>query len=214
MSLATKTVTVPPFNLSSPAGTDIWRKPPSHNVNDAPTHPNPLPQYKLTDFQSAKVTFSLPVANTLLQYDQAGLLLHFTKPGLAPGKDKWIKTGVEFYYGAPYISTVGCETYADWSIVPLTPFAGNDSRPTTTIELRREKDVLGKSLWAYQLLYDGEGKEVERRSLRELTWVFADEEGWNVGIGGYVARPNTDGDGVLEAEFGKGVDVVILDEAK
>jgi len=210
MSYATKTITVPPFNLSSPAGTDIWRKPPSHNAFNAPTHPSPLPQYKLKDFQSAKLTFALPPANTLRQYDQAGLLIHLTKPGLKPGEDKWLKTGVEFYYGVPYISTVGCDVWADWSIVPLTPFAGNESRPTTTIEAKREKDVLGKSLWVYQVLYDADGKEVERRPLREATWVFADED-WDIGVGGYVARPNTDSEGTLTAEFEKGVEIVTID---
>ncbi|KAF2706385.1 hypothetical protein K504DRAFT_459678 [Pleomassaria siparia CBS 279.74] len=207
MSFTTKSVTVPPFNLSAPSNTDIWRKPPSHNAFNAPTHPSPLPQYRMSNFQSAKLTFALPVASTLLQYDQAGLLLHFTKPNT---KDKWVKTGIEYYNGIPYVGTVGCENWADWSIVPLTPFAGNDGRPTMTVEAKREKDVLGKSMWIYQVVYDAEGKEIDRKPLRELTWVFSDEEGWSVGVGGYVARPNAAGDGVLEAEFEKGVEVTLL----
>ncbi|KAF2243751.1 hypothetical protein BU26DRAFT_523344 [Trematosphaeria pertusa] len=212
MTYATKTTAVPPFNLSSPAGTDIWRKPPSHNVMTAPTSPSPLPLYELKSFQRARLTFALPPANQLRQYDQAGLLLHFTKPGLEEGKDKWIKTGVEFYYGKPYLSTVGCDAWADWSVVPLTPFASNESRPTATVEARRERDQLGKSLWVYQIISDEQGKEVERRPLREVNWVFADEDGWNVGIGGYVCRPTTEGgEGLLEAEFEEGVLVEVLD---
>jgi hypothetical protein len=147
----------------------------------------------------------------LLQYDQAGLLLHLTKKG---EKDKWIKTGIEYYYKNPYISTVGCDSWADWSIVPLSPYGGNETGPSTTIEAKREKDVLGKSLWIYQVLYDEQGKETERRPLRELTWVFGEEEGWSVGVGGYVARPNNDTQGVLEAEFANGVEVVVLCEEK
>ncbi|KAF2193388.1 hypothetical protein K469DRAFT_551016 [Zopfia rhizophila CBS 207.26] len=213
MSYATKTTTVPPFNLTSPPGTDIWRKPPSHNVLSAPTHPAPLPQYPLSSFQRAKLAFTLPPGNQLRQYDQAGLLLHFTKEGLKEGQDKWLKTGIEFYYGKPYVSTVGCDAWADWSVLPLTPFAGNESRPRATIEARREKDALGKSLWVYQLILDESGKEVERRPLREVNWVFAEEEGWKVGIGGYVARPTKEGgDGLLEAEFEKGVEVEVLDQ--
>ncbi|KAF2276708.1 uncharacterized protein EI97DRAFT_397541, partial [Westerdykella ornata] len=196
MTYATKTTTVPPFNLSSPAGTDIWRKPPSRDVFSAPTHPAPLPKYPLSSFQRARLTFTLPSQSALRQYDQAGLLLHFTKPGQ---KDKWLKTGIEFYYGKPYISTVGTDQWSDWSVVPLQE-AGD--RPSATVEARREKDALGKSLWVYQIVRDGEGKEVERQPLREVNWVFAEEEGWEVGVGGYVARPTVEGgEGELEAEF-------------
>ncbi|KAF9741308.1 hypothetical protein PMIN07_005890 [Paraphaeosphaeria minitans] len=212
---AVKTDTVEPFNLSSPAGKDIWRKPPSHNVIDAPTYPSPLPQYDLNFFQSARLTFSLPPGKDLRQYDQAGLLLSFTRDGapLGSGKDKWLKTGIEWYYGKPYLSTVGCDNWADWSIAPLQEFAGNESRPTATLEMKRERDQLGKSLWVYQIIEDENGKEVERRPLREANWIFAlDEEGWKVGVGGAVARPNKEGgEEELTAEFEKGVVVELLD---
>jgi regulation of enolase protein 1 (concanavalin A-like superfamily) len=217
MSLATNTTTttIAPFNLTSPPGTDIWRKPPSHNAFNAPTHPATLPTYPLKSFQRAKLTFALPPANQLRQYDQAGLLLHLTKPGVPANETKWIKTGIEFYYGKPYVATVGCDTWADWSLVPDPSFTNNATRPGATIEARREQDKLGKSLWVYWIVRDGEGKEVERRPLREVTWAFAEEEGWSVGIGGYVARPTEEGgDGLLEAEFGEGVEIEILNESK
>lgn len=88
------------------------------------------------------------------------------------------------------------------------PLAGGADRPAATIEARREKDQLGKSLWVYQV--DGEGT---RAPLREVNWVFAEEEGWEVGVGGFVARPTKEGRGEmdLEAEFGEGVVVEILD---
>ncbi|KAF2734283.1 hypothetical protein EJ04DRAFT_543715 [Polyplosphaeria fusca] len=214
MSLATKTTTITPFNLSSPAGTDIWRKPPTHNVFSAPTHPSPLPKIPLKRFQRAKLTFALPPASQLRQYDQAGLLLHLTKPGLPEREEKWLKTGIEFYYGKPYLSTVGCDQWADWSILPVSPWEGGEQRPTATLEARREKDQLGKSLWTYEVVEDGAGKEVERRPLRETNWIFAldEEEGWEIGVGGYVARPTTEGgEGVLEVEFGKGVEIEVLE---
>jgi regulation of enolase protein 1 (concanavalin A-like superfamily) len=215
MSHATKTTTVAPFNLTSPPGTDIWRKPPSHNVFTAPTHPAPIPLYGLETFLRARLTLALPPGNELRQYDQGGLVLHFTKPGLPEGKDKWLKTGIEWYYGKPYISTVGCDAWADWSIVPLSNFSGNTSRPTVEIEARRERDQLGKSLWVYQIVRDQGGKEIERRPLREVNWVFAEEEGWSVGVGGYVARPTQEGgDGELKVEFGSGVDIEVLDPEK
>src|SRR5690242_6217229 len=67
----TTTTTIPPFTLSAPPDTDIWRKPPSHNAFNAPTHPSTLPTYPLSTFQRAKLTFTLPPANQLRQYDQA-----------------------------------------------------------------------------------------------------------------------------------------------
>jgi hypothetical protein len=87
----------------------------------------------------------------------------------------------------------------------------NSSRPGATIEARRERDDLGKSLWIYWIVKDEAGKEVERRPLREVTWVFAEEEGWSVGVAGYVCRPTKDG-GVelLEAEFKEGVEIEII----
>lgn len=99
--------------------------------------------------------------------------------------------------------------------MPLTPFESNDARPSVTIEARREKDQLGKSLWVYQIIKDEAGKEVERRPLREVNWMFAEEDGWDIGVGGYVCRPTKEGgDELLEAEFGQGVEVEVLDLEK
>ncbi|KAF1912688.1 hypothetical protein BDU57DRAFT_523111 [Ampelomyces quisqualis] len=212
----TTTTTIPPFTLSAPTGTDIWRKPPSHNTFNAPTHPSHLPVYTLKSFHRAKLTFALPPASQLRQYDQAGLLLHFTKPGLADNQTKWIKTGIEFYYGKPYVATVGCDAWADWSLTPDPSFeshSSSDARPAATIEAKREEDGLGKSLWVYLIVKDGTGKEVERRPLREVNWAFAEEEGWSVGIGGYVCRPTEEGgEEELTAEFGEGVEIEVLKE--
>jgi regulation of enolase protein 1 (concanavalin A-like superfamily) len=206
----TTTTTIEPFSLSAPPGTDIWRKPPTHNAFNASTYPAQLPTYDLKTFQRAKLAFELPPADQLRQYDQAGLLLHVTKPGVPDNETKWIKTGIEFYYGKPYVATVGCDAWADWSLVPMPEFK-NSSRPGATIEARRERDDLGKSLWIYWIVKDETGKEVERRPLREVTWVFAEEEGWSVGVAGYVCRPTKDGrEELLEAEFKEGVEIEII----
>tara|TARA_R110002003_G_scaffold878_13_gene21766 strand:+ start:9960 stop:10685 length:726 start_codon:yes stop_codon:yes gene_type:complete len=208
----TTTTTIPPFTLSAPPGTDIWRKPPSHNAFNAPTHPSALPTFPLNSFQRAKLSFKLPPASLLRQYDQAGLLLHLTKPGVPANQTKWIKTGIEFYHGKPYVATVACDVWADWSLTPGTGFVDGETRPGATIEARREKDALGKSLWVYWIVRDEMGREVERRPLREVTWALAEEEGWSVGVGGYVCRPTEEGgEGLLEAEFGEGVEIEVLD---
>ncbi|KAF2830894.1 hypothetical protein CC86DRAFT_402899 [Ophiobolus disseminans] len=205
-----------PFKLSAPSGTDIWRKPPSHNAFNAPTYPANLESHPLKSFSRARLTFTLPPSSQLRQYDQAGLLLHFTKPGLPANQTKWIKTGIEFYLGKPYIATVGCDTWADWSLAP----GPEGDVVGATIEAKREEDVLGRSLWVYWIVRDGEGKEVERRPLREVNWAFTGEmeDGWSVGVGAYVARPTkVEGDESggkereLVAEFGEGVEIEVLD---
>jgi hypothetical protein len=67
-------------------------------------------------------------------------------------------------------------------------------------------------LWVYQIIENENGEEVERRPLREVNWIFAEEDGWKVGIGGAVARPNKElGDEELTAEFAKGVTIETLD---
>lgn len=204
------TTTIQPFNLSAPAGTDIWRKPPSHNAFSASTYPSELPTYQLKDFRRAKLTFALPPSGQLRQYDQAGLLLHLTKPGVPANETKWVKTGIEFYYGKPYVATVGCDTWADWSLVPMPEFR-NGTQPGATIEARRESDELGKSLWIYWIVRDDAGKEVERRPLREVTWFFGEED-WDVSIAGYVCRPTkAGGEELLEAEFKEGVEIEVTE---
>ena len=39
-------------------------------------------------------------------------------------------------------------------------------------------------MWVYEVVMDEAGGVVERRPLREVAWVFAEEEGWKVSVGG------------------------------
>ena len=111
---------------------------------------------------------------------------------ILPQKDqrptKWVKTGIEMYNGLPNVSTVACDRWADWSLVPLT------GTTTATVEMEREvKDgELTSTLWIYMV--DGE----ERRPLREVSWIFESAEGdagtddcW---VGIYAAKPTKDED--------------------
>jgi len=91
--------------------------------------------------------------------------------------------GIEQYNGKPYISTVGCDNYADWSIYPVD--SGVDGEGEFTIEVRREGDKNGKGLWVYWI------KGEERVPLREIAWFFGEEEDWNISVGALVARPAT-----------------------
>lgn len=87
----------------------------------------------------------------------------------------------------------------------------SNTKPGATIEARRESDALGKSLWIYWVLRDDSGQEVERLPLREVTWMFAEEDGWDLGITGYVCRPTKEGgEEELHAEFEEGLEVALL----
>lgn len=98
------------------------------------------------------------------------------------------------------------DAWSDWSLVPVTEISGQSGRSTphpVTIQVRREQDGLGRSLWIYQLLFDADGNEVGRVPLRECNWVFADEDGVEVEIAAYAARPaeGSGPDDALQVQF-------------
>jgi regulation of enolase protein 1 (concanavalin A-like superfamily) len=198
------------FTLTAPPNTDIWRKPPAHNAFNAPTHPSSSQPHPLSSFKSARLTFTLPPPATLTQYDQAGLLLRLTKSKKQElgeggdggiGVDKWLKTGVEFYEGRPYVSTVGCDTWADWSVFPLSAIQSSRTDDTQPIEATVEAKREGAGLWVYAV------QGTEKMPLREVAWFFADEEEWEVSVAAYVAKPATEGEGLV-AGF-RGLEVVV-----
>lgn len=186
---------------------------------NSPTHPltQPIP---LSSFQSVRISFS---AQWRYRYDQAGLLLHFTQPGSSSTSstlpqsasgfaDKWFKGGVEVYMGRRYIASVACDTYADWALTPPADSSSSHEDSWTTIELRREGDELGTSLWFYQLILAEDRETVkERIPLREVCWVFdletsVNDEAWQVQVSAMVARPAPQeqvdpGESELKVEF-------------
>ncbi|RYP68331.1 hypothetical protein DL771_006717 [Monosporascus sp. 5C6A] len=192
-----------PFTLQAQAGTDIWKKPPTTNIFNAPisrTSTGPL-----SKFRSARATFW---ADWTEKYDQGGLLLvprRRSTPSPTPASpsschEKWIKAGVELYAGAPHLSVVSTDRYADWSVTPLpTP------NPTgVTIEIVRETDEHGESVWVYYRVGDSKDKT----PLREICWIFADDQGrgadddeWVLDVSPLVARPEKNCQGTLEVRF-------------
>ncbi|KAF9065946.1 hypothetical protein BDP27DRAFT_1331331 [Rhodocollybia butyracea] len=166
------------FTITANPSTDIWRKPSNTNHFNAPLHsllPKPVP---LSSFDSARITFG---AAWTTRYDQGGLFLHLTRPG---STDRWVKTGIEFYQDKPFLSTVSTLTYSDWSIAPPVY---KDTK--TTIEVRREEDELGSSLWVYELSLGSSGQVLNRQPLREVTWFFAEQDGWEIAVSAMAARP-------------------------
>ncbi|VUC22335.1 unnamed protein product, partial [Clonostachys rosea] len=173
------------FSITAQSGTDIWRKAPSTDVFNAPTVPGPdNPVGPLGNFVSASLTFRVP---TVVQYDQAGLLLSLNEGNNTQAQNippKWIKTGIELYNGVPRLGTVGTDAWSDWSIAPITTNGHTDGgRPWTTVSIQKQQDDLGLSLWVYQLV--GEDKV----PLREINWPFGYGDGWTLSVDAYAAKP-------------------------
>ncbi|TPX17065.1 uncharacterized protein E0L32_012278 [Thyridium curvatum] len=191
------------FTIKAAPNTDIWRKPPTTDVFNAPTaipagHSPPRTTGPLSSFRSARATFSFSPSQ---QYDQAGLLLSLRRRGgggaststsaASSGSkpEKWIKTGVEYYYAKPLVSTVACDGWADWSVAPLSGTPGATTAEGVTIEVVAEGDDKGRSFWVYQvLLGSGEG-DAQKVPLREICWVAAKQEEWDLSVEAMAARP-------------------------
>ncbi|KAH7037717.1 uncharacterized protein B0I36DRAFT_314682 [Microdochium trichocladiopsis] len=191
------------FTLEAQPNTDIWRKPPVKDIFNAPisrTQPG-----LLKNFQSARITFW---ADWTERYDQAGLLLTLDRASGGSGQqrsspERWVKTGIEYYQGVPQLSAVGCDRFADWHVSPL---ARKSADGTVTLEVVREGDENGKSIWIYQLILDEEGKVKEKQPMREICWFLADEgegEGkeWKLEVSPLICRPASGTTELLKVEF-------------
>lgn len=140
----------------------------------------------LKSFLSVRATFWADWTNL---YDQSGVLLVPRRAlDTGPPNSKWVKTGVELYDGRPHLSTVACDRYADMSLYPL---AASEAK-SVTIEIFRQGGVGGKKVWVHRLVLDQDGNVRERVPLREICWIFADEdEGeWVLDVSPLAARPD------------------------
>jgi uncharacterized protein len=119
-------------------------------------------------------------------YDQGGLVFILPASSSAkPEERKWIKTGIEFYQGDAYVSTVACDRWADWSLINTGIKEGENGEKY--VELLIERKEGDDTFWVYVL--DGEKKS----PVREVTWVLSekgeegsDREAW---VGVYAATP-------------------------
>ncbi|KAH8820089.1 hypothetical protein F5884DRAFT_37563 [Xylogone sp. PMI_703] len=184
---APPTPTTTSFTLAPPTPSDIWRKPPALDDFNAPLIYKSLP---LHTFKRVRVTITAPW-RTL--FDQGGLVFALPPSKQNPQR-RWVKSGVEFYDGKPYVSTVAADRWADWSLVAID---GEQAEKGVTIEFeRRDKD---DTLWAYVLGADG-----KRQPLREVTWALAEFE--EVGklecwVGVYAAKPTADKEEQFVVQF-------------
>lgn len=165
--------------LRSKATTDVWRKPPAHDVFNAPFMYKALP---VSQFKSAKVS---AMAKWKTLYDQGGLMLVFPSTKSRPTEQKrWVKTGIEFYHGRPMMSVVAADLWADWSLLQLSPDAEKEGRMTVLVE-REVEDGEFNSVLRVSLV----GKD-SNTPIREVTWAFHDlDETQEMWIGMAVAKP-------------------------
>lgn len=75
-----------------------------------------------------------------------------------------------------------------------------------TLEVVREGDEHGKSAWVYRLVLDEAGNVKEKIPLREICWIFADEnenggEDWVLEVSPLVARPEKTATSSLKVNF-------------
>lgn len=168
------------FTLKASAPTDIWRKPPSKDVFDAPMFYKSLP---ISSFQSARGTVA---AKWTRLYDQGGLLLVLPPLPGGSGKWRWMKCGIEFYDNKPCMSVVVADEWADWSLSPL-PVAGN----SVAVEVERGEGKNSRVLYVYVVGQDG-----KRMPVRQITSMFFDvDEESDCWVGCFAARPTvTDGE--------------------
>ncbi|KAJ6113815.1 hypothetical protein N7523_007132 [Penicillium sp. IBT 18751x] len=166
------------FTITTQPSTDVWSKPPNTHSFTAPILYQRVP---LQSFKRARVAFG---AQWKHLYDQGGLILVLHNKD---GSRKWVKAGIELTHGKPHLSAVAKDTWSDWSLLPVPSGGG-----AATLEMAREPD---DSLWIY--LVEG----VQKSPIREVTWIFQEENVEECWVGIYAARPGTEGD-ELEVNFG------------
>ncbi|KAH7100416.1 hypothetical protein BKA62DRAFT_706212 [Auriculariales sp. MPI-PUGE-AT-0066] len=163
------------FTLPNRAPTDLWRKPPSHDVYNAPHKTVPV---AVSKFKRVRTTVR---ADWTRLYDQGGLIILGPTNTTGGSPRWWAKAGVELHAGKPAVSSVATApgSFSDWALVPGLV----NSNGSATIEFAVEPE-LDNALWLYVVDKDG-----QREALREITW-------WNdlsvhdvIHVGAYVARP-------------------------
>jgi regulation of enolase protein 1 (concanavalin A-like superfamily) len=190
--------------ITTPSGTDIWRKPPSLNSFSAPIIYRSL---AISAFKSARVTLTTSL-KTL--YDQGGLLLLFPSTSSSPSTSSWLKTGLEYYASKPMMSVVAtsASSYSDWSLLPLpSPSTSTSTSASTTVEVEREQEKDGSYGSVLRVSLVGAGGS--KMPVREVTWAFhgldESEEMW---VGMMAAKPTKgEGDEELSVRF-EGFEIV------
>ncbi|TFK35669.1 hypothetical protein BDQ12DRAFT_566821, partial [Crucibulum laeve] len=168
------------LTIRAAPGTDLWRKPPAVDIDNAPVLLISAP-IDLHRFHSARVTVN---ANWNTLYDQGGIAVFI------PDEDtkKWVKSGIEYVFDKPHVGTVAASRWGDWSLVPTAT-----GKVTVILEREVKDGERTSSLWIY-LVNEETG---EKQGIREITWWFrgdidatkAPDDGQVILVGLYAARP-------------------------
>lgn len=147
-----------PITIYAQPKTDLWRKPPNIDVDNAPTRLISTP-IDINKFHSARVTVS---ANWNTLYDQGGLILFIP----IDDTTTWMKAGIEFFGGRPFVGSVVTSRWSDWALVPM----GKEKGGKVTIQVERQVKEGEKldSLWVY-IVDEETGRKMEAR---QITWWF------------------------------------------
>ncbi len=112
------------LHVTATEGSDAWRHTSYGFVHDtAHALLEPLPAAG-----AVEVGFRLDYTE---QFDQAGLFLRVAE-------DEWVKAGVEISDGAPQVGAVVTHGHSDWSVAPVTEWAGR----RVTVRASREGDAV------------------------------------------------------------------------
>ncbi|KAK4618216.1 hypothetical protein CLAFUW4_12297 [Fulvia fulva] len=184
------------FTITTPPATDIWRP----NVTaDSFTAPYVYKVCKTADFQRISVTID---AYWKTQYDQGGIAVVLPSSSKHHGShkngresNKWIKTGIEYYLGAPQFGTVATYAFSDWSLSPVRP----EGSTAGSFLLERNTN----EAWVYTKTEEGQ------YPLRKVTWAFLEgrsDEDAEVWVGVYAAKPT-----YTEGDLNEGLEVTFRD---
>lgn len=180
------------FTLTTSSPTDIWRKPPATDVFSAPIVYESFP---ISAFRRAKLTVT---AQWRTLYDQGGIVI--VLPPKAGGTQKrWIKAGIEFYLGKPFMSVVATNEWSDWSLLPLTGADAEEGK--VTIEVERDTKVNGELGPVLRILVNS--SDGGRVPIREVTWGFwgASKDSEEMWVGAFAAKPTPDERQEFEVQF-------------
>ncbi|SEP67500.1 DUF1349 domain-containing protein [Microlunatus flavus] len=112
------------LRVTAVEGSDAWRTTSYGFVHDSE---HALVEELPGEF-GLEVSFRLDYAE---QFDQAGLFLR-------AGADEWIKAGVEFSDGVPWVGAVVTHQTSDWSVAPVPEWAGQ----VVTVRASRSGDAV------------------------------------------------------------------------
>ncbi|MCJ1391111.1 hypothetical protein MMC18_003973 [Xylographa bjoerkii] len=153
------------LTLCANPDTDIWSVPPSTQRFSAPFTCVSIPT---PSFRSITATIS---ASFTTNTQQGGLLLVLPpRAGTNPSEEgrRWITATLEYEHGRMNLSVVSCRQWADWSL---------QACDRNRVVLKMERRANADGTMGPRLIVSVKGADEGWTIIREVTWVFTEEEG-------------------------------------